>query len=262
MSMFQIPEVPGTRTLEKMNEEMSSKLQNDLQNAANLLAHPAAGVAAVSALGIGLASHSFGIWMGVVAGATEATQRLFAPLVGDIAGDVNSFADKREAPAKRAEVAAKALIEDAKRAVKKAAERAEKPAAPKIAEQPEIAARESAPEAIEPVVSAVEAVAPAQAIVETPPMADAPAELMPEDFRQPKVEGRPAAPDDLKTISGIGPKLEQVLNGLGVWTYAQIAAWTPAEVAWVDDTLGFKGRIGRDDWIAQAARLAKSETRQ
>lgn len=261
--MSMLPEVPGTRTLEKMNEEMSSKLQNDLQNAANLLAHPAAGMAAASALGIGLASHSFGIWMGVVAGATEATQRLFAPLVGDVAGDVNSFADKKEAPAKRAEVAAKVLIEDTKRAVKKAAEKAGKPAAPKVAEQPDAATLEAAPEVTESVAPPVEiASAPAPAVVEAPPMADVPAELMPEDFHQPKATARPAAPDDLKAISGIGPKLEQVLNGLGVWTYVQIAAWAPAEVAWVDDTLGFKGRIGRDDWIGQAARLAKSETRQ
>lgn len=262
MSMFQIPEVPGARTLEKMNEEMSSKLQNDLQNAANLLAHPAAGMAAASALGIGLANHSFGIWMGVVAGATEATQRLFAPLVGDVAGDVNSFAEKKEAPAKRAEVAAKALIEDTKRKIKKAAEKAEKPAAPKIAEQPDPAALQAAPEAIGPVAPGVEAVAPAPAIVEAPPMADAPTELLPEDFRQPKAAEKPETLDDLKAISGIGPKLENVLNGLGVWTFAQIAAWTPAEVAWVDDTLGFKGRIGRDDWIGQAVLLTKNDTRQ
>ena len=48
---------------------------------------------------------------------------------------------------------------------------------------------------------------------------DAPAGLMPEDFRQPKAMDRPAKPADLKAISGIGPKLEKVLNGLGIWTY-------------------------------------------
>jgi NADH-quinone oxidoreductase subunit E len=80
--------------------------------------------------------------------------------------------------------------------------------------------------------------------------------LLPEDFRQPKAMDRPAKPSDLKAISGIGPKLEKVLNGLGIWTYAQIAAWSPQEIAWVDDYLSFKGRIGRDDWTAQAAVLA------
>jgi NADH-quinone oxidoreductase subunit E len=79
---------------------------------------------------------------------------------------------------------------------------------------------------------------------------------MPEDFRQPKAMDRPAKPADLKAISGIGPKLEQVLHGLGIWTFGQIAAWTPQEIAWVDDYLSFKGRIGRDDWIGQAKALA------
>ncbi|TIP85309.1 MAG: NADH-ubiquinone dehydrogenase, partial [Mesorhizobium sp.] len=75
----------------------------------------------------------------------------------------------------------------------------------------------------------------------------------------PKAMDRPANPDDLKALSGIGPKLEQVLNGLGIWTYGQIAAWTPEEVAWVDDYLSFKGRIGRDNWLGQAAVLAAAK---
>ncbi len=62
--------------------------------------------------------------------------------------------------------------------------------------------------------------------------------------------------DDLKRISGVGPKIEGTLNGLGVFHYDQIAAWTPAEVAWVDGHLNFKGRVGREDWIGQAKTLA------
>ena len=90
---------------------------------------------------------------------------------------------------------------------------------------------------------------------------EAVAELMPEDFRQPKAIAKPKKPDDLKLISGIGPKLEQVLNGLGIWTYSQIASWGREEIAWVDDYLSFKGRIGRDDWIGQAAKLAAGGTK-
>ncbi|MEK1889237.1 MAG: NADH-ubiquinone dehydrogenase [Phyllobacterium sp.] len=69
---------------------------------------------------------------------------------------------------------------------------------------------------------------------------------------------QPATPDasaqanDLKRISGIGPKLEQVLNGMGIRTYAQIAGWTAEDVARVDDELKFGGRILRDDWVGQA----------
>lgn len=62
--------------------------------------------------------------------------------------------------------------------------------------------------------------------------------------------------DDLKTISGIGPKLEVVLNDLGIYHFDQIASWTKGEIEWVDDYLKFKGRIARDGWIKQASDLA------
>ena len=72
-------------------------------------------------------------------------------------------------------------------------------------------------------------------------------------------EARGGQPDDLKRIKGVGPKLEGVLNGLGVFHFDQIAGWTEAEIAWVDDRLNFKGRIERDDWIGQARRLMSGE---
>jgi NADH-quinone oxidoreductase subunit E len=63
--------------------------------------------------------------------------------------------------------------------------------------------------------------------------------------------------DDLKLILGIGPKLELLCNGLGFFHFDQIAAWTAEEIAWVDENLeGFKGRVTRDKWVAQAAILA------
>jgi len=59
--------------------------------------------------------------------------------------------------------------------------------------------------------------------------------------------------DDLKRISGVGPKLEALLNSMGVYHFDQIAAWGDAEIAWVDANLeGFKGRVTRDGWVAQA----------
>lgn len=63
--------------------------------------------------------------------------------------------------------------------------------------------------------------------------------------------------DDLKLISGVGPKLEQTLNEMGVWHFSQVAGWRKKEIAWVDERLKFKGRIERDDWISQAKILAK-----
>ena len=68
---------------------------------------------------------------------------------------------------------------------------------------------------------------------------------------------RGGAGDDLKQIKGVGPKLEKMLNGMGFWHFDQIASWGPKEVAWVDQNLeGFKGRVSRDDWVAQAKTLA------
>ena len=63
--------------------------------------------------------------------------------------------------------------------------------------------------------------------------------------------------DDLKLISGVGPKLEQTLNKLGFWHFAQIGKWAKKDIAIVDDELTFKGRIERDDWVKQAKALAK-----
>ncbi|MBA8902306.1 hypothetical protein [Phyllobacterium sp. P30BS-XVII] len=66
-----------------------------------------------------------------------------------------------------------------------------------------------------------------------------------------------AAPDNLKRISGIGHTNEIKLNELGIWTFRQIAEWTGANAEWVGSYLAFPGRIEREDWIGQAAQLAK-----
>ena len=69
-------------------------------------------------------------------------------------------------------------------------------------------------------------------------------------------EAREGGPDDLKKISGVGPKLEGLLHKNGVFHFDQIAAWTPEEIAYMDDQLSFKGRIERDNWLEQAAGFA------
>lgn len=68
---------------------------------------------------------------------------------------------------------------------------------------------------------------------------------------------RASGADDLKMIKGVGPKLEALLNRLGFYHFDQVASWTADEVAWVDQNLeGFKGRVSRDNWVAQAKTLA------
>lgn len=64
--------------------------------------------------------------------------------------------------------------------------------------------------------------------------------------------------DDLTRIKGIGPKLSTRLNELGIYHYDQIAAWTEADGEWIDDQLAFKGRVAREDWIAQAKGLIEA----
>lgn len=68
---------------------------------------------------------------------------------------------------------------------------------------------------------------------------------------------RPAQPDDLQLIAGVGPKSEEILHSLGIYTYLQIAAWSPQEQAWVDHHLRFSGRIDREEWVKQAEVLAR-----
>ena len=66
--------------------------------------------------------------------------------------------------------------------------------------------------------------------------------------------------DDLKLIVGVGPALERLLNGIGVWHFDQIAAWKAKDIALVDSKMAnFKGRITRDGWVKQARQLAKDE---
>lgn len=78
-----------------------------------------------------------------------------------------------------------------------------------------------------------------------------------DDKDRPAGMEKPENPDDLKLISGVGPKIEGILHSLGIYTFAQIASWEQAEREWVDGYLNFKGRIVRDDWVRQADALAR-----
>ncbi len=65
------------------------------------------------------------------------------------------------------------------------------------------------------------------------------------------------AADDLLMIKGVGPKLNGLLNKLGITRFDQIAAWSRDDVAKVDGHMeNFSGRIDREEWIPQAKLLA------
>ncbi|AZO02905.1 MULTISPECIES: proton-conducting membrane transporter [unclassified Mesorhizobium] len=68
-----------------------------------------------------------------------------------------------------------------------------------------------------------------------------------------------AKADNLRRLIGIGPVNERLLKGLGVTTYAQIAAWTDADVKRIEEVLNFDGRIAREKWIEQAKLLAAGD---
>ena len=68
----------------------------------------------------------------------------------------------------------------------------------------------------------------------------------------PEPASQPPGPDDLTRIKGIGEKLGGLLNGMGVTTYAQIAAWSDADIDRVQGQLRFPGRVRRDKWVEKA----------
>jgi predicted flap endonuclease-1-like 5' DNA nuclease len=104
--------------------------------------------------------------------------------------------------------------------------------------------RSSAPAPITPPAAAAEPVAAREPEVpaERPPLLAAP---------------RDGAPDDLTLIEGVSPLQQSTLNSLGVYHFDQIAAWSPAHVAWIDRYLRLRGRIGEQEWIEQAADLTR-----
>lgn len=96
----------------------------------------------------------------------------------------------------------------------------------------------------------------------TAPVAQAPEVEAVEDAVRPEAlsGARDGGADDLKMIKGVGPKLEIMLNELGFYHFDQIAGWSAAEVAWVNDNLaGFKGRVSRENWVEQARKLASGQ---
>ena len=120
----------------------------------------------------------------------------------------------------------------------------------------------TAPSAPEPAPAPAAEPAPVTAPVAQAPEVEAPEVEAVEDAVRPEAlsGARDGGADDLKMIKGVGPKLEIMLNELGFYHFDQIAGWSAAEVAWVNDNLtGFKGRVSRDNWVEQARKLASGQ---
>jgi predicted flap endonuclease-1-like 5' DNA nuclease len=125
--------------------------------------------------------------------------------------------------------------------------------APVSAPAPEPTAQPSTPSAPSPAPAAE---APPVSVPTEPapqPIASAPAPAVP-------AASASSAGDNLRLMKGVGPKLVTLLNGMGITSFAQIAAWTDADIARIDPQLGaFQGRITRDNWVDQAGYLAKAD---
>ena len=66
------------------------------------------------------------------------------------------------------------------------------------------------------------------------------------------------ARDDLQTIKGVGPFIEEKLNALGITTFRQVANMTPELEDQVNTAIEFfPGRVRRDKWAKQAEEFDK-----
>src|SRR3546814_2221474 len=69
---------------------------------------------------------------------------------------------------------------------------------------------------------------------------------------EPVIAPASGAPDNLLQLKGVGPKVNAMLNGLGVTRFDQIAAWTDADIAAMDKRHGhFSGRITSAPWRSE-----------
>src|SRR5262245_26778635 len=98
------------------------------------------------------------------------------------------------------------------------------------------------------------ALPPPAAKLAPPPAAAKPAPTPPAKPAPAPVD---TTPQDLERIRLIDAGVAAALGKLGVNRYEQIAAWMQADVQRVDQALGDKGRVNRENWIEQAQVLAK-----
>ena len=79
-------------------------------------------------------------------------------------------------------------------------------------------------------------------------------------MKPPTMNARPENVDDLKRIKGVGNVIEKTLNELGIFNFAQIAAWNQSHVLWIENYVAFPGRVKREEWVAQAKTLDSGGT--
>ncbi|MGX5666316.1 5' DNA nuclease [Rhizobium daejeonense] len=193
-----------------------------------LMAHPAAALAAATAIGFGLATHMTSVFLGSLQGAVEATNKLARKLEEEKLAAEAVPAAPSEQTGDASEAAEPVVVarKPRKVPVKQAEAKVAAASAPKARKSAAKVVKAEKPEAVEPVAKATKAA---------------------------RTSGKP---DDLKKIEGIGPKLEQVLNEKGIRRFAHLAALDAEALEALDKEIGLGGRAVRDDWSGQARKLA------
>ncbi len=184
----------------------------------------------------------------------KAPKAAAAKVAAPKAAEPKAEAPKIDAPKVKEAKAAepKAEAPKAKAAEPKAEAPKAKAAEPK-AEAPKAKAEAPKAKPAEPKAEAPKTAAP---VAEAKP-AEVPAESTAAMVKPKTIAAPKGKADDLTTLNGVGPKLAEALNAEGIYSFAQIAAWSEANVAWIDENLpGVKGRASRNGWVAQAAKLA------
>ena len=141
-------------------------------------------------------------------------------------------------------------------------EEATEDTAAELSDKAEQTPAEEAPEVLE----AAETEASEPTPTPTPAPEPAEPEVHPSEAVLAELEGKQPEPmekpsnggDDLTAITGVGPRIAEVLNGLGIWTYQQIAGWLPENETWIENHLSFKGRVSRENWVGQAKDLIEA----
>lgn len=195
--------------------------------------------------------------MTAVGAVTEAVEEL-ADTVKHAVGHEPAKAEAAPAP-KPAEAVA---LKKSAPAATKAPEPAKAPAATPAKAAASKAAKVAAPKPAKAAEAKTSASKPASAPkAATAPKPAAPKAATAKPAKTPAAApAKSAAPDELRQLKGVGPKLVTLLNELGVTRFDQIAGWKTADIETIDAQLGtFKGRIVRDNWVEQAGFLAKGD---
>lgn len=231
------------------------------------LAQPTAAMVAATAMGLGFATQMAGVFLSAMQVAMEAGSQSARAAQARHEDAVDAPAEPTDDAGAEPVVATKTPAKSERPVVKTPARTAKtkrKPAAPvavlsEAKVEPKMAREPAAkPVAAEPKKASAKARASKTVVSKTEaakPASDKASSAKAKTPRAKRAWGK--VTDDLKRISGLGPKAEQMLQRIGVTSLAAIAAWSQDDIARIDGELGLDGRIARDDWVGQAKRLTE-----